>query len=169
MAIDSYEHNEIKYCLRLSERLRSAMNQRSQSEEYRPYAGKRYYVTLNNKEQLLDINLSSSRFWTEDIVSFPVSDLDDLRSIVYQILKLGFRCLHWTSTEYAEEHYPLPPAGLERLNYYLAYMQHWNEQCETCKYILTEISSLGDRGVISPDTCTVQLLNLIPTHSKGSR
>lgn len=146
--------------LQFSKRIGSAMSM-SCAEDYYPFQGNSAYVTLNKKTQLLDVSYHMRQPHNSDLLSFLVNDIDHLRDIVFQIIKLGYRCLYWTNSEEVEEECPLPPPGLERLNYYLASMSYWDGKCCTYRYLRSEISSLIDRGPISPEFSTVRLLEKI--------
>lgn len=146
--------------LKFSKRIGSAMSM-SCAEDYHPFQGNRAYVTLNKKTQLLDVSYHTRQPHNSDLLSFLVNDIEHLRDIVFQIIKLGYRCLYWTNSEEVEEECPLPPPGLERLNYYLASMSYWDGKCCTYRYLRSEISSLIERGTISPDFSTVRLLEKI--------
>ncbi|HAS8422858.1 TPA: hypothetical protein I7747_09600 [Vibrio vulnificus] len=152
---------EINWFLQLSKRLRSAMSM-SCTEDYHTYQGASAYVTLDRKKSVLDVSYHTQRPHSPDILSFPVGDIEHLRAIVFQIIKLGFQRLHWTTSEEVEEKCPLPSPGLERLNFYLASMNYGNGKCETNRYLQAEISSLVDRGTTLPDVNTVMLLTEIP-------
>lgn len=132
------------------------------AEDYYPFQGNSAYVTLNKKTQLLDVSYHTRQPHNSDLLSFFVNDIDHLRDIVFQIIKLGYRSLYWTNSEEVEEECPLPPPGLERLNYYLASMSYWDGKCCTYRYLRSEISSLMERGPISPDFSTLRLLAEIP-------
>ncbi|EHK2852595.1 MULTISPECIES: hypothetical protein [Vibrio] len=162
MCYGCYEPEEINWFLQLSKRLSSAMGM-SCTEDYHPYQGACAYVTLYKKAQLLDVSYHAQRPNGPDILSFPVGDIEHLRAIVFQIIKLGFQRLHWINSEEVEEMCPLPSPGLERLNFYLAFMNYGDGKCETNRYLRAEISSLVDRGTTSPDTSTAMLLPAIPT------
>ncbi len=147
--------------LQLSKKIGSAMNM-SCAEDFYPFRGHSAYVTLNKTTQLLDVSYHTSQPYNSDLLSFLVNDIDHLRNIVFQIIKLGYRCLYWTNLEEVEEECPLPPPGLERLNYYLASMSYWDGKCCTYRYLRSEISSLMERGPISPELSTMRLLAEIP-------
>ncbi len=153
-------HTEVTWSLQLSKRLDSAMSM-SCSDDYHPYQGTRAYVTINRITQLLDVSYHARQPHNSDLLSFYINDIEHLRSVVFQIIKIGYRRLYWTNSEEVEEKCPLPAPGLERLNYYLASMGFWDERCSTYRYLCSEIGSLIERGVTSPDFSTVRLLEKI--------
>lgn len=162
MCYGCYDRKQADWFLKLSKRLRSAMST-SSTEDYHSYRGTGAYVTLYKSTQLMDVSYHDQRPHSPDVLSFPVDDIQHLRAIVFQIIKLGYRSLYWTISEEVEDECPLPPPGLERLNYYLASMSYWNRKCCTYRYLVTEVLSLLDRDTIQPDTSTVMLLAEIPT------
>ncbi|TOI55141.1 hypothetical protein CGI58_06100 [Vibrio parahaemolyticus] len=147
--------------LQLSKKIDSVMSM-SCAEDFSPLRGMGAYVTLNKKPRLLDVSYHARQPHDSDLLSFPVRDREHLRDIVFQIIKLGYRSLYWTNSEEVEEECPLPPPGLERLNYYLASMSYWDGKCCTYRYLSSEIGSLMERGTISPDFSTMKLLAEIP-------
>ncbi|OBT27548.1 hypothetical protein A9266_02455 [Vibrio tasmaniensis] len=147
--------------LQLSRKIDLAINM-SYAEDYHPFQGNRAYLTLSKKTQLLDVSYHTRRPHDSDLLSFPVHNKEHLRDVVFQIIKLGYRSLYWTNSEEVEEECPLPPPGLERLNYYLASMSYWDGKCCTYRYLRSEIDSLMERGKISPDFSTTRLLAEIP-------
>ncbi|WP_152618762.1 hypothetical protein [Vibrio owensii] len=151
---------EVTWSLQLSKRIDSAMSV-SCTDNYNPYQGTRAYVTLDRTAQLLDVSYHVRQPHNSDLLSFAVHDIEHLRNVVFQIMKMGYRRLYWTNSEEVEKMCPLPPAGLERLNYYLASLGYWEHGCKTYQYLYSEICSLIERGPISPDFSVVRLLEKI--------
>ncbi|MGR5128815.1 hypothetical protein [Photobacterium swingsii] len=161
MCFECGSRTEEVWFLQLSKKIYSVMSM-SCEEDFYPFRGNSAYVTLNKKTQLLDVSYHTKQPHDSDLLSFFVSDIEHLKDIVFQIIKLGYRCLYWTNSEEVEEECPPPPPGLERLNYYLASMSYWDGKCCTYRYLRSEISSLMERGTISPDFSTMKLLAEIP-------